>query len=440
MAKGGYRGSSLRMLESFGVSVGDEVLVRTAQGSFEGTVMPRYEFADEEYIVFKLKTGYNAGIRVDRIASIDVLARGSEPTFRAPPRPKLVSGLPRILIVGTGGTIASRVDYRTGGVKPALTSEELYYLVPELSSMAEIETDAIFNIYSENMTPLHWSRLAERLGRAVEEGYDGMVVTHGTDTLHYTSAAMTFALRDLPVPVVLVGSQRSSDRPSSDAATNLIGAVTVAGTSPFSGVFVVMHSGLGDDELSVHLGVRVRKNHSSRRDAFESVGIDPVGRIRRGVLEMDGTGLPSRRKGTGGFVCRPEFSDKVALLKVHPSFEPALLDVLVQRGYRAVIIEGTGLGHVPSSLYPSIRAAVEKGVFIGMTTQTIWGSVRMTVYDTGRDLLSMGVVPLGDMLPEVALAKASWLAGQATPPDKFGTLMATDMAGEMLRRRAVRRR
>jgi len=434
----GYRGASLKKLKSFDVAVGDEVRLHTEDSVIEGILMPRYELADDEHIVVKLKTGYNTGILASRVSDIEVLARGTEPTFRTPPRPKLVEGLPRVLVIGTGGTIASRIDYRTGGVKPALSSEELYHLVPELASVAEVETHALFNIYSENMTPRHWSLLAKRVGEAVTEGYDGIVITHGTDTLHYTAAALTFALEGLPLPVVVVGSQRSSDRPSSDAATNLVGAVRVASKSPIAGVFVVMHAGMDDDRLAVHLGVRVRKNHSSRRDAFQSVNVDPVGYVINDEVQIYVGPHPLRSSDSSKFRCRPEFSDKVALFKVHPGFEPGLIELAARSGCKAIVLEGTGLGHVPSSLYPAIRGAIEEGAFVGMATQTIWGSVRMTVYNTGRDLLSMGVVPLRDMLSEVALAKASWLAGQGVTAQEFKSAMAANLRGEISDRRPIR--
>jgi len=432
----GYSGASLKRLKEFGVSVGDQVTVITDRGSVQGVLMPRYEFADEDHVVLKLKTGYNTGISVSRIRGVKLVSKGMEPSFRSPPRPILIHGLPKVLVLGTGGTIASRIDYRTGGVRPALSSEELYFLVPELSSIAEVETEALFNIYSENMTPRRWSELASRVGRAVQEGADGIVITHGTDTMHYTAAALSFALEDLPIPVVLVGSQRSSDRPSSDAATNLVGAVKLAATGDASGVFVVMHGGLSDDELDIHLGVRVRKNHSSRRDAFQSINSKPVGHTGR-EIEL-ASSVPRRRSSKEGFRCVPSFSDDVALVKLYPGFVRNLISSLVAGGCKAIILEGTGLGHAPASTYEELKAAIDSGVFVGMTTQTIWGSVRMTVYNTGRDLLRMGVVPLGDMLSETAFAKASWLAGQGLEPEEMAFRMATDLRGEIGSRRSVR--
>lgn len=432
----GYRGACLKKLEAFGVSVGDHVTVTTDREEVDGVLMPRYEFADEEHVVLKLKTGYNTGISIQRIKAVKLISKGVEPSFQSPPKPKLVPGLPKVMIIGTGGTIASRIDYRTGGVRPALSSEELYYLVPELSGIAEVETEALFSIYSENMTPLRWSELVKRVEETIRRGYDGVVITHGTDTMHYTAAALSFALEGLPVPVVLVGSQRSSDRPSSDAATNLIGAVKLAAKGNASGVFVVMHGGLSDDELDVHLGVRVRKDHSSRRDAFESINSAPVGHIGQEVLLNPG--LPPRRSSLKGFTCTPSFSNDVSIIKLHPAFNPSLIGFLVKEGCKAIILEGTGLGHAPSSANKELKAAIDSGVFVGMTSQTIWGSVRMTVYNTGRDLLRIGVVPLGDMLSETAFAKASWLVGRGFERAEMASSMARNLRGEIGSRRLVK--
>ncbi len=436
MSLEGYRGRLLELLRSAGASVGDELVVSTASGDVEGTLMPRYQLSDQLHLVLKLKNGYNVGMALGRISGVRVKGKGREPSFSPPPRPRATAGLPKVLILGTGGTIASRVDYRTGGVKAALSSEELYHLVPELSGIADISTEATMNIYSENMTAEHWSALARRAGDALKEGFDGIVVTHGTDTMHYTSAALSFALDSPPVPVVLVGSQRSSDRPSSDSATNLIGAVTFAARAPVSGVFVVMHAGPGDDELAIHAGVRVRKLHTSRRDAFRSVNGAPAGTMKDGEMRLDQS-LPPRRSGAAGLSVIPGFDGRASLLKVYPGFHSSLIGDLVRGGCRGIVLEGTGLGHAPSSSYADIADAAKSGVFVGMSSQCMNGSVRMTVYDTGRDLAKLGVVPLGDMLSEVALVKLMWLLGQGYDSPKVADMMTKNLRGELRERRPL---
>ncbi|MGC8555655.1 MAG: Glu-tRNA(Gln) amidotransferase subunit GatD, partial [Conexivisphaera sp.] len=308
---------------------------------------------------------------------------------------------------------------------------------PGLSDLARLDTELLFNILSENMTPDHWSAIAERVGRAVYDGYRGIIITHGTDTMHYTAAALSFSLEGLPVPVVLVGAQRSSDRPSSDASSNLKGAVLAASRGDFSGVYVAMHRNLSDREIAVHLGVRVRKNHTSRRDAFQSVNsklaavVDLASMEVRRLMDLPPRGDP------GSLRVRPRFDRRAFLLKYFPGMGGDVVDAIVDAGYRAIILEGTGLGHVGRGIHESIRRAVERGVFVGMTSQCIWGSVRMTVYDTGRDLLRIGVVPLGDMLPEVALVKAMWLLGQGAGPEDMRALMPSNMRGEVSERRQI---
>src|SRR5579883_3051903 len=433
MSLQGYKGRLKEILLESGCSVGDDVSVETDSGSIEGIIMPRYQYGDENNLVIKMKNGYNIGISYAKIKAIKLISKGKEPSFTVPPKTK--SSLPKVLILGTGGTIASRIDYRTGGVRAALTSEELYHLVPELSDIADIETQVAFNIYSENMTPHHWSELASKVADAIKDGYDGIVITHGTDTMHFTSAALSFALQGTPVPIVLVGSQRSSDRPSSDSATNLIGAVRFASSSNASGVFVIMHHGPGDDRLAIHSGVRVRKLHTSRRDAFKTVNAEPVGFIEEDKLTIN---EPLAKRGNiHDFRPKTNFSDKVSLLKIYPGFDSSLISSVVKSGVKGIILEGTGLGHAPSSTFGEIKDAIEKGVLVCMTSQCIYGSVRMTVYETGRDLLHFGVIPLSDMLSEVAYAKLSWLLGQNLNTDEIGIQMKNNIVGEMGGRRLL---
>ncbi|MEM2566548.1 MAG: asparaginase domain-containing protein, partial [Candidatus Nitrosocaldus sp.] len=243
-----YKGNAYKLLESCNAKVGDRIVVKTRDNEYRGILMPRYELADDMHLVIKLRNGYNVGISTDEIVSIMLEESTSDEAIivgkEGGMRDLTVSDheyYTRLAMISTGGTIASRIDYRTGGVKAALTAEELYSIVPELSSIAMIDTEVLMQEYSENLTPKHWSIIAEKVGEKMMQGYDGVVIAHGTDTMHYTSSALSFALQNLPVPVVLVGAQRSSDRPSSDAATNLIGASLFAANADASGVFIAMH-------------------------------------------------------------------------------------------------------------------------------------------------------------------------------------------------------
>lgn len=433
----GYRGRSLKLLGASGVDVGDRVRVELDEGKLEGVLMPRYELADDWHVVLKLDNGYNVGASVEKIRRVVRLKIASRPGFKRP-RPMKGKGLPRVSIIGTGGTIASRIDYRTGGVYPVFTPEELYGFIPELSSYASIETDPLFNIFSENVRAEHWEKLSVRVEEKVRKRFKGVVITHGTDAMGYTAAALSFSLQGIPIPVVLVGAQRSSDRPSSDAATNLLGAVKFAGEADASGVYVAMHAGMGDGLIAIHKGTKVRKNHTSRRDAFESVNVTPVAYIRDGKIVLLGE---VREKRSGEFRVRPRFERKVSLIKFHPGFDPSIIDFLVNSGFKGIVLEGTGLGHVGKYVHESVKRAVDNGLLVSMTSQCIWGRVGMMVYETGRDLLTIGVIPLGDMLPETALVKMMWVLANSKGLEEAKALMLSNLAGEYspispLRRRA----
>jgi glutamyl-tRNA(Gln) amidotransferase subunit D len=425
--RSGYSGAALKFLEGCGAEVGDVVEVKTEWGTVTGTVVPRYAYGGEGRVVLKLRSGYNVGLDVAKLKEGKVKSKGELPSFSAPKPPEARKGLPRVLVIGTGGTIASRVDYRTGAVRPAVSAAELHSLIPELSDVANVAPEILFNILSENITPAHWSELAERVKRAVREGFDGVVVTHGTDTLGYTAAALAFALSGVPVPVVLVGAQRSSDRPSSDSAQNLIAGVSVAAGAPFSGVYVAMHLDENDEAVAVHRATRVRKSHTSRRDAFRSVGVPLAAVWREGRLESVDGGLPKR--GGKGFSPRTAFDGRAVLLKFYPSMPPSVLSSAAE-GARGVVLEGTGLGHVSSGLTKVVEGLTKKEVLVGVTSQCIEGSVNLNVYETGRDLQKAGALPLGDMLSETALVKMMWVLGGTESAEEAKESMLRDEAGE----------
>jgi glutamyl-tRNA(Gln) amidotransferase subunit D len=425
----GYSGEALGILKKAKVEIGDRIRVSNKGRVYEGILIPRSEYGDEKHIVIKLKNGYNIGVRVAEYTQIEKTGAGAKPAFTTPPPPSQDKTLPRATIISTGGTIASRVDYRTGAVRPALSASDLYSVVPELAQIARIDTQILFSLFSENITPKHWTDLSEAVAKQIEGGVDGVVIAHGTDTMGYTAAALSFALQDSPVPVILVGSQRSADRPSSDAATNLIGAVTAATQAPFADVTLAFHETPSDTTIAFHRGTKVRKCHTSRRDTFKSVNTTPLAKLKEGKITML-TEDHRKRDKTRKLVLKPQFEEKVALLKFHPGMSPALLDWHVQKGYKGIILEGTGLGHVSKYLYEPIRKAVENNVIVAMTSQCIWGRINMNVYSAGRDLLALGVIPMEDTLPETALVKLMWVLGQTQDPEQAEKLLRTNIAGE----------
>jgi glutamyl-tRNA(Gln) amidotransferase subunit D len=425
----GYRGQALKFLKSAKAEIGDVIRVTREGESWEGILIPRSEIGDEYHIILKMKSGYNVGVRIDSTAQVEKVGEGVKPTFTPPPLPEQNKSLPRVAIVSTGGTIASHVDYRTGGVRAALSASELYSVVPELSEIAVVDTEILFSIFSENITAKHWIATAKAVAKHIQNGVAGVVVAHGTDTLGYSAAALSFVLQDLPVPVVMVASQRSADRPSSDAATNLVGAVRAAVSAPFAEVVIAMHETVSDTSIVLHRGTKVRKCHTSRRDTFKSVNASPLARIEDGKIRML-TKSYRKRDVSRKLKLNPNFEEKVALVKAYPDINPEVIDWYVANGYRGIILEGTGLGHVGDYLFSAIRKAVEKDVIIAMTSQCIWGRLNMNVYDQGRDLLSMGVISLDDMLPETAYVKLRWVLGQTAKTEEAKRLLKENIANE----------
>jgi glutamyl-tRNA(Gln) amidotransferase subunit D len=424
----GYRGRLKVALGAIGAGVGDQIKVESGGAVYEGSLMPRLESDDEHHVVLKLRNGYNLGINFDASTRIERLGEAEKPEFRAPPLPPMKAGLPRVSIVSTGGTIASRVDYTTGGVHAAISSRDLLSIVPELSDFAAVDADILYSVFSENIDSRHWTGMARIVEEKVDEGVKGVVITHGTDTLGYSAAALSFALRNLPIPVILVGSQRSSDRPSSDAATNLVGVVTAAANAPFAEVVLGMHETTSDTSVVFHRGTKVRKCHTSARYAFQSVNTEPLARVIEGNVEMIADDY--RRRNEGPLEVIDSFEEKTALVKSHPGFQPKVMNWYVDDGYKGLILEGTGLGHVSTGLFDVIERAVEAGLYVGMTSQCIWGRLDMDVYTTGRELQRLGVEPLGDMLPETAYVKLMWALANSEDLEAAKALMRENIAGE----------
>jgi glutamyl-tRNA(Gln) amidotransferase subunit D len=421
----GYKGKSLDYLTQKNVSVGDSVKV-VSDLIYTGILMPRYETSDDSHVVLKLKSGYNVGIELDEIKNIEKMSSPEEKREMSNVK-KTDSSLPKILLLSTGGTIASKVDYRTGAVTPALTASDLNDAVPEIANIANIDAEVLFSEYSENLQPEHWIETAKKIESIVNLGYKGVIVAHGTDTMHYSSAFLSFALSGLKIPVVFVGSQRSSDRPSSDAALNLIAATRFITQTDVNGVYIAMHHNESDDTISCHLGTRVRKNHTSKRSAFDTVGNDPAFLILDEKIIKNYTNEFFKDQT---FNPRPNIDTRVALVKYHPGYEPKQIDTLIDLGFKAIIFEGTGLGHVGKTMYNAVKKASERGLFLGMTSQCIDGRVRMTVYESGRDLLELGIIPLENMIPEVALVKTMWALGNSDDNNDLKKLLLENIASE----------
>jgi glutamyl-tRNA(Gln) amidotransferase subunit D len=424
----GYGGRARARLEELGLKVWSDVrLVNSAGSVFEGVILPRSGTFDDLHIVLKLKNGYNVGIHVDRVDSVEEIgfkeAVYKIPEKEFPSRPDL----PKVTLLGTGGTIASRLDYRTGAVIPAFTPGELYGAVPELADICNLTTKKIFGVFSENMGWQEYVILAENIGRDIEAGADGIVVGHGTDTMGHTAAVLSFMVQNSPVPIVLVGSQRSSDRPSSDAALNLIHAVRTAAWADTAEVQICMFGPTSDSYGLLHRGTRCRKMHSSYRSTFRTVGDIPLCIVEDGNFKYL-TNDYLRRDPERKVLVDTAHDDRVTILYYYP------VDALVEKGYRGIVIAGTGLGHVNRPLYPALERAISKGVHVVMTVQTLWGFAQMYVYETGRDLLDIGVVPLDNMLPETALMKLGWVLGHTDDHSEVLAMMRKPVNREITER------
>ncbi|VVB67951.1 Glutamyl-tRNA(Gln) amidotransferase subunit D [Candidatus Norongarragalina meridionalis] len=440
-----YKGISAALLEKHGAKVGDRISFKARDGSFDGIVMPRAELGDEHHLVLKLVNGYNVGVFVDGTEKLHRFEEQREVGKFHKKEITFKKGKPLLSIIHTGGTIASRVDYRTGGVVSAFTPEELLDLFPELDKMTNLRATLISNMFSEDIEPDHCTAMAKQIEKEIAAGSQGIVITHGTDTLAVSAAMVSFMAQNLPVPVAFVGSQRSSDRGSSDAEMNLMCAANFALNADFAGVTVCMHGTTSDDYCLVHEGTKVRKMHSSRRDAFRSINQRPWARVwRNGTVDfMRKDNL--RRDATRKPLIREKFERKVALLKSYNDFDPELINYFTDKKYKGLVLEGTGLGHVPindldaathkhKTTFENLKRFVDSGGIAVMTSQCLYGRINMNVYSTGRDLLKIGVLPGSDMLPETALVKLKWVLAQTSDVEKARGLMLTNMAGEITER------
>ncbi len=414
------------------LAMGRRVEVSDGRGqTWTGTIVPRQEMSGNRVVQLKLDSGYNVGVLVEPTFRVRLVETVPAPTGPVPlptedAAPNGPADGPWIALLTTGGTIASRVDYETGGVRPVREEREILSFYPELGAAGRVRIVPVFDRLSEDIVPDDWLALGEKIVGAFREGARGVVVAHGTDTLAFTAAALSFLLVDLPGPVVLVGAQRSPDRPSSDGPSNLAAAVRVARDGPFGEVVIVMHAGPSDGSSAIHRATWVRKMHSSRRDAFQSRNGPPLGFVDAKGIRLE---LPVRSPTAGPARVDGPLGPDGGLLWFYPGLTPERAEGFAH-GLRGVVLAGTGLGHVGSSHLGWIRRAVGEGRVVAMTTQCLEGNADPFVYATGRELQRAGVLYLGDLLPEVAYVKLLWALGHGTDARAVEALLLSDVAGE----------
>lgn len=422
---------------------GDLVRIERNGMVYEGKVMPSMD----EYITIKMKSGYNAGFSRNN-ARITLLescgeetkkkgkgdeakksgSRAEERTISENFSSQAARSLPKISILSTGGTIASKIDYRTGAVSSQFTADDILEAIPELREIAEFKGRVISSILSENMDPASWQNLAKAVVEEIEAGASGVIITHGTDTMMFSAAALSFMI-ETQVPIVFVGSQRSADRPSSDNAMNAICAALVA-TSDIAEVSVVMHGTTSDDYCEIHRGTKVRKMHTSRRDAFKSVNSLPIGTVDYNTGKIT-TFTAYAKRGEKALKFKPSMEAKCALIKFTPGADPEIIDYYLNSGFRGLVFEGTGLGHVSTKWIPFIEKATASGVPVLITSQCLNGRICDRVYDTGRDMLKAGAIQGEDTLPETALVKMMWVLGQTNDYEKAIKMLKENLALEI---------
>lgn len=336
---------------------------------------------------------------------------------------------PAVSIVNVGGTISASVDYETGAATPQSSVEQIYQTVPEVEEMAELSGTTVCNIQSENIRPHHWNQIGNTIEQELNSGAEGVIIPHGTDVMGHTGAALSFMFQDLSKPIILVGAQRSRDRPSSDIHLNLTSAVAAA-KSDLAEVGVVMHRSTGDRSCWLHPGTKVRKCHTSRRDAFQTINDYPIAEIENKSVKFL---KPNNKKDRTdeNVECNDGFENRVALLKLSPNIFLDRIENLVDENYKGIVLEGTGLGHAPDQLDEGIERAIENNIPVVMTSQCLWGRTGMNVYSRGRNLQDLGVFPVEDMLPETAYIKLMWVLDKTEDPKEVKRMMQKNLAGEI---------
>lgn len=405
------------------VQPGDTVKITCEDEVLEGILLHKPELLGTDVTVLKTESGYNMGIKNDRIKKIDIISEKKDTKTKdleMPNNPKL----PKVMIMSTGGTISSKVDYTTGGVKAAYTATDFVNMCPELADLANIEAKKVAEMMSEDMHPSDWSFIVSEVEKVIDE-VDGLVITCGTDTLGYIAAALSFAIRPNK-PIIITASQRSIDRGSSDAFLNLICAVNAAANWKGNEIAVCLHGTPADTYCDLIPAAKVRKMHTSRRDAFRPINTSALAKvygaekieILQDIIQRDKTEIENG------------FSDEVALIFIHPGMNETFVNNL--SAYKGIILMGTGLGHIPGSLYKAFKALVDKGIFVGMTSQCLYGRTSPTVYSALRRInLEVGITFLSDMLAETAFTKLCWLLDKETDIAIISKLMQENMVGEI---------
>ncbi|MCF7861050.1 Glu-tRNA(Gln) amidotransferase subunit GatD [Candidatus Woesearchaeota archaeon] len=415
-------------------NTGDRIKVTTDSKIYEGLFIDRAEDYDPTHIILKLDNGYNIGIDKIKIKTTELISKKKDIKKQSQDI-KTDSKKPTISILHTGGTIASKVDYSTGGVTASFSAEDLVEKVPELHDIANVRCALVSNMMSEDMRFSDYKKIALAIEKEVKAGSEGIIIGHGTDTLAVTAAALSFICEKLPVPVLIVGSQRSSDRGSTDAVMNLICAAEFIIQSDFAGVGICMHKEMGDTKCVILPGTKSKKMHTSRRDAFKVINDNEIAEIDYKTKQIVYVANEYSKKNAGELKISPEMDDKIAIIRSYTNMHPDIFNALM--GYDGWIIEGTGLGHAQTNTpenEPNLRAIekfIKKGGIVVMTSQCIYGRVHPYVYSNLRRLHNLGVIYGEDMLTDTAYVKLAWLLANVKDRSEVAKMMAQNLHGEI---------
>lgn len=410
---------------------GDKVKIFCKDETLEGVLMPE---EDPKFVFVKLSSGYNIGIEKKKIKKIDLVKKKTktrESSFKVTTN----KSLPTISILHTGGTIASKVDYEMGGVVASFKIEDLLKMFPELKKIANINSVFISNMMSEDMRFSDYQKIAAAVQKEIKKGVAGVIIGQGTDTLAITAAAMSFIFENAPIPILIVGSQRSSDRGSSDAGMNLTCASEFISKTDYKGVAICMHESTADNNCLIMPGTKTRKLHTSRRDAFKVVNDVPIARINYDDRKI--TWLNKPKNTTGKMVVKDKFEDKVAIIKTHTHMHVDIFEFLNSKKYRGLVLEGTGIGQAPTNtkenlpIYNELKKFINNGGVVVLTSQCVFGRVHQNIYKNCRRLAEIGVIFGEDMLTETAFIKLAWILGNKIDK-KF---LNQNMRGEITKRR-----
>lgn len=427
------------LLKKFALKEGDFVKVSSPKQNFSGTIIPS---TDETVLALKLDSGYNVGISAKEVKEIKKVSEGKSVGKAKTLEIKKNPALPTISILHTGGTIASRIDYRTGAVVSAFEVEDLLTMFPELSEKANFESKSVSQMFSEDMRFSLYAKMAKAIEIEIKKGVKGIILGHGTDTMAYTSAALSFALENLPIPAILVGAQRSSDRGSSDAAMNLLCATEFILKSDFAGIAICMHENTSDDNCIILPACKTRKLHTSRRDAFKAVNDSPIARVNYKTKNIEFLKKDYSKKSDGKkLIVKENFEEKTAILKCHPNMFPGQFEFFKKEKFKGLVLEGTGLGQAPIGTpnpetkiheknLKAIRELIKSGCIVAMASQCIFGRVQMHVYSNAVDLANAGVISGEDMLAETAFVKLAWLLGNFKKAEAI-ELFSKNLRGEI---------